>query len=146
MYITIEEFEKSLPANLRALLSSDNGEIQNNEVIQEVIEYASSMIDSYASYRYVVPITNITPQIKAVCVDIAVYRLFNRKNALSKETIENYKMAIDYLKDISIDKARIENAQMLSSNNLDTSNNVYAKSISDEPKFDVDNLEGWKIV
>ncbi len=57
MYITVEELEKSLSAGLRAVLTSNDGTSQDDAVIEEAIGQASSMIDSYASYRYIVPLT-----------------------------------------------------------------------------------------
>lgn len=146
MYITVEELGKSLSVGLRTVLTSEDGTTQDNLVIEEAIGQASSMIDSYASYRYIIPLSFVNEQIKAICSDIAIYRLFKRKDALSKEIIDNYKLAVEYLKDVSANRASIEGADTRSSNTTASiENSIYAKSSSDEPKFDDDNLFGWKI-
>lgn len=146
MYISVSRFEKALSPSLRAILSSDDGVTQNDNVIREVIKQASSLIDSYAGYRYVIPLTYVSNQIKAICIDIAIYRLFKRKDAVNDELFENYKSAIDYLKDVSKDRALIEGAELKGNYENSGEKNVYAKSTSDEPKFDESNLEGWKII
>lgn len=146
MYITIDEFENGLSLSLRTLLSSDDGISQDDDVITEAIKQASSLIDSYASYRYVIPLTNVTDQIKAVCIDITVYRLFKRKEAVTNDILESYNAGINYLKDISQDRALIEGADLKTNiNNNTVQLNVYAKAISDKPKFDEDNLKGLNI-
>jgi phage gp36-like protein len=147
MYITVEEFEKALSPTLRRVLSSENDGLQNDTVIEETIKQASSMIDSYVGYRYTIPLTYVGEQVKSVCSDIAIYRLFNRRNAVTDEIIGNYKLAIQFLRDVSQDKALIEGASLKGSDyDTETINNVYAKSCSDEAKFDEQNLSGWKML
>ncbi len=146
MYITVEEFEKSLSPTLRRVLSSENNDQQDNTVIEEAIKQASSMIDSYVGYKYNIPLDCVTEQVKAVCSDITAYRLFKRKNAVTNEIIENYKLATQFLRDVSSDKALIEGASIKSTESHNNKGkNAYAITYSDKAKFDEENLRNWCI-
>ncbi len=149
MYVTIDEFEKSLSPTLRKVLSAETNYEQDNSVIQEIIMQSSSLIDSYVGYRYRIPLDHITEQVKAICCDITTYRLFKRKNAVTDEIIESYKLAIQFLHDVSSDKALINGA---TKKGCDTDSpdgkrqHIYALSSSDKSKFDEENLKGWCII
>lgn len=145
MYISIEEFEKALYPSLRQILTADSGLVQDDTVIEQAIKQASSMIDSYAGYRYTIPITNVTDQIKSICVDITLYILFRRKNAVTDTIYKSYLTATQYLRDLATDKAMIDGAGLRNADNITDINNVYAKSSSDTPKFDDDTLLQWDI-
>ncbi len=147
MYITVEEFEKALSPTLRRILSSESDGQQNDTVIEEAIKQASSMIDSYVGYRYIVPLTYTSEQVRAICSDIAMYRLFKRRNAVTDEIIDNYRLSLQFLRDVSQDRALIEGASLKGSDyDTDILNNTYAKSCSDEAKFDEENLTGWEML
>ncbi len=148
MYISTVEFEKALSPTLRRVLSTENDDQQDNTIIEEAIAQSSSLIDAYVGYRYNTPLDNVTPQVKAICCDIAVYRLFKRKDAVSEDISENYKLAIQFLKDVATDKALINGATLKGQGDhtKDTVSNVYAKSSSDKAKFDEENLVGWTVI
>jgi phage gp36-like protein len=69
-----------------------------NVRIAECIEDAVNEIHSYLSDRYVIPLPAELAVINTICTDIAVYRLFLRRNEAPDTVMAAYKQAIEKLK------------------------------------------------
>ena len=84
------------------LTIDEGGDVINDNVTQEAIIYASTLIDGYLRGRYTLPLDTQFPLLKILCIDISVYRLYSRRmRDEMPEVIENaYKNAIQTLRDI----------------------------------------------
>jgi phage gp36-like protein len=65
------------------------------------LDTATSEIDTYLGSRYTVPLNPVPPYIKAICIDIAVYRLAHDQAPRTVEMRTRYEDAIRFLNGIS---------------------------------------------
>ena len=88
-----------------------NSRAINPAVVAKAIDSATGTFDSYARTRYTLPVP-VTPLVKSICIDIAVYSL-QRKRATYKEGVFEvrktaYDEAISKLKDIAAGRAALD--------------------------------------
>jgi phage gp36-like protein len=105
----IGEFDDSTGAvpfvgNTMSLWSDQSSNI--NIRIKECIEAAVNIIDSFLAERYTVPIPNssLPPLINTICLDIAVFRLYLRRNAVPEADMQAKNDAMKLLERIQARK------------------------------------------
>lgn len=104
-YSTQADVINQLPEEHVGHLTNDtDGNSINSTVLSSAIEFADSLIDSYLRGKHSVPFTTAPPLIKHISVDLAVWRLYSRRNIpwLDEDTSYNYirKEAIKQLEEI----------------------------------------------
>jgi len=106
-YCTADDIERAWGLKQLLRISSIEGDVQalDYERIDQNIELASDIINSYLSYRYDLPLANVPGSIKADCIDIAVYKLCPTANHMTKIIEDRYKDAMSHLDMIAKGKA-----------------------------------------
>ncbi len=83
------------------------GEIDATKVDQ-AIAGAEAEAESYINVKYRVPVAAPIPQrVKDLCVDIAVYRLYKRRQSAPDKVLKAYDYAIAFLKDVAAGRATL---------------------------------------
>jgi phage gp36-like protein len=110
-YITKDDILKSISEeDLIALTDDDNSGVVDDEVVNDAISNAESLVNSYLRRRIKeLPLTSPPKIIKAYCVDIAIYFLESRDGSNTEARKENYTNAVNFLKDFSKGLVEIEN-------------------------------------
>jgi phage gp36-like protein len=128
-----------LPAESTAWLLS-NGDSAINVRVAEAIESAVSEIHFYLANRYPLPLDPVPDFINAICVALAVYNLFMRRNvvdvqnAMVDTALLGYNQAIAKLKMLSEGKLKIEIP------NPETGGTVSTRTLVSAPKLVFANL------
>jgi phage gp36-like protein len=114
-YITITDIEKRIDRTKLVQLTDDaiprTGEV-DVDVVNEAISEAEGTFETYArAAGYALPVP-VTQKVKAVCLDLAVFQLFQRRATLKDGIFElkekAYDKAIAYLKDVAARKAALD--------------------------------------
>jgi phage gp36-like protein len=115
MYITQADILKRIDHRKLVQLTDDAippaGEV-DVDVVNEAISEAEGTFETYArAAGYALPVP-ATQKVKAVCLDIAVFQLFQRRATLKDGIFElkekAYDKAIAYLKDVASRKAALD--------------------------------------
>ncbi len=108
-YCTQADIEKELDLAVLIDLTDDpdnpTGEVGAANVESAIVR-ASAVVDGYLSAKVSVPAA-VTPTLTAVCVDIAVYTLFSRKENVPKNRGDRYGAAINFLRAVVDGKAML---------------------------------------
>ena len=102
-YCTIKNIETQIStATLIQLTSDENQSDIDRVVAEEAIIYATTVIDGYLRGRYSLPLNTRFPLLRVIAMDLAIYRLYSRRmrNEMPEVIAENYKNAVNHLKDI----------------------------------------------
>lgn len=102
-YCTIKNIETQVSTQTLIQLTSDeNQDAIDRVVAEEAIIYSSTVIDGYLRGRYSLPLNTRFPLLRVIAIDISIYRLYSRRmrNEMPEVIAENYKNAINLLKDI----------------------------------------------
>lgn len=102
-YCTIKNIETQVSTQTLIQLTSDeNQDAIDRVVTEEAIIYSSTVIDGYLRGRYSLPLNTRFPLLRVIAIDISIYRLYSRRmrNEMPEVIAENYKNAINLLKDI----------------------------------------------
>lgn len=112
MYITQQDIANRIDLARLIQLTDDakTGSV-NAGVIAAAITDAEGTFDSYARTRYTLPVP-VTQKVKSICLDIAVFKLFERR-ASTKDGIfdikeKAYDKAIKFLEALSTGKAALD--------------------------------------
>lgn len=102
-YCTIEDIKGCIPESNIVQLTDDEGlGIVNQARVDKAIAIADSIIDGYLRGRYTLPLSAVPEIIKTIAIDIAVYKLYERRLELEMpETMSaRYKNAVKILEQI----------------------------------------------
>jgi len=113
-YISQTDIAKRIELTKLVQLTDDVrvGEV-NADVVNEAISEAEGTFETYArAAGYALPVS-ATQKVKAVCLDIAVFLLFQRRATLADKGVfeikeKAYDKAISYLKDVASRKAALD--------------------------------------
>lgn len=98
-YCTEADIINQLPEERLIELADDDGDgIADIGVVDKAIADADAEIDTYLSSRYTVPLSPAPAIINKICVDIAVWNLFSRRQVADDVAKERYRAAVDLLK------------------------------------------------
>lgn len=110
MYATAEDLEKALTNSVLAQLTDDeNGQVVNQQIVEDAIKKADSIIDAYLRARYQVPVHPVPEILRDISIRLAKYFLYRRRLDLDlPDTVsKEYDSAMSILKDLQSGKAVI---------------------------------------
>ncbi len=134
-YCTIKNIETQIStATLIQLTSDENQSDIDRVVAEEAIIYASTVIDGYLRGRYSLPLNTRFPLLRVIAMDLAIYRLYSRRmrNEMPEVIAENYKNAVNHLKDIQKGILTLETEP---ESNLNSSNFDYKTNKTDSDRI-----------
>lgn len=102
MYCTLDDLKARVPEAVLIGLTDDEGAgTVHAGRVQEAIDAAGALVDSYAQARYPVPFNPVPRIIKDLAVDIAAYKLFARRGydeeSADRSVVQAYKDAVRFL-------------------------------------------------
>ncbi len=138
-YATIADMEKRLAQPLlQQLAGQPAGSTGYNDAINEKLDAAAAVIDSYAGQRYDLPLQT-SEMVQQLSVDIAAYLLERDRGTIRDSERDSYNDALRFLRDLAAGKAT-----------LDQPTGATAQTGSGEPKatdktrvFSDTNLSGF---
>jgi len=107
-YGTQSDLLKMISQEELAALTADAGEVPDGAVVEEAIRQAEAEIDSYLGTCYTVPFSPVPAQIKALCLDLAIYRLYSRRSVVPAVRRQRYDAAVSFLKEAAGGGAVVE--------------------------------------
>jgi phage gp36-like protein len=97
-YCTQSDIETRIgPADLIALSDHDGDGAADSAVVQGAIASAQSLIDSYLSVRYAVPVAPVPDALKTRAVSLAVYFLRLGRDSVTEDARTQYRDDVDWL-------------------------------------------------
>ena len=101
-YITQTDIENRIGEERLIELTDDDGlNTVNTTVLDQLISEAEGEVDGYLCKQYSVPLPSPPAIIKAICLDIVVYRLYGRREGTPEDVEKRYQNAIRYLEKVS---------------------------------------------
>jgi phage gp36-like protein len=103
MYCTVQDIQNHITESELAQLTDDvNFTTIDQDKVLESIGWAASVINGYLRSRYSLPLSEVPQLIKDYCVDLALYRLHERRFSLDMpdSLINKRKFVIGELKEI----------------------------------------------
>jgi phage gp36-like protein len=94
-------------AELIQLTDDTNSGAVNAQLVSDILDEASAVVDSYAGQRYGVPLQT-SLQVKGLTLTIAEYLLYLRRKRMKEDVRQAYEDAISFLRDVSSGKARLD--------------------------------------
>lgn len=110
----------------------------DDDNVANILTEASALVDSYCRQRYTVPLQT-SDQVKSLTLDIAVYKLFERRRRIPDSVKDAYVNALAFLKDVATSKAALDQP----ANTPAQTGSGAAVATSQEGRFDDDNIEGY---
>jgi phage gp36-like protein len=110
-YCSEDDLLNMIPQTELAELTVESGEVPDSLIIAEAISKAEAEIDSYLGVRYAVPLSDPPDQVKALAVDLAIYRLYSRRSVVPPVRQQNYDTAVAFLKQVAAGQAVIVGPQ-----------------------------------
>lgn len=102
MYATLQDVLAQLEEAVLVRLTDDAGTGTVNEAtITRALTDASEEIDGYVGSRNPVPLAPVPAIIRKFCVDIAVFNLYARREAVPEVRAERYKNALRFLERVA---------------------------------------------
>ena len=137
-YASKQDLQKRLSnAKLVQLTDFANAGSMDEARITEALNAATSLIDSYASDRYVLPLA-VSDQVKDLAVGIAVYKLHAGRQMITESVKEDYNRGLALLKDVAAGRASLNQPAALQATELDvkTKDHDTERDVFDEKKLD----------
>jgi phage gp36-like protein len=95
-------------AELLDMLADKSGDgVRDAAAIARALDDASSLIDGYLSQRYTLPLPAVPAFLRAMCIDITLYRLASNPALLSEDARRRYDDALRFLRDIGAGRASL---------------------------------------
>ncbi len=138
-YCTQADLAALIPTAELVELTTDSGSQPDAAVIAEAIAKAGAVIDAYCGGRYAVPLAPVPDIVKTLCVDLAIYHLYSRRDQMPEIRRQKYEDAMSYLKDIAKGVATLGAAEAAAA----VSGAGLADLSSQARVFDRDKLSGW---
>ena len=108
-YCTKSDILDQLDESILIQLTDDEGtgEVNDNRV-DKAISAADAKVDAYCQKLYAIPLSPVPDSIRDISVDIAIYKLYSRRDDTMPETRrDNYKNAIRFLEKVSEGKVEL---------------------------------------
>ncbi len=106
-YCSEDDLLKMIPEEDLTDLTVESGEVPDGLVIADAISKADAEIDSYLGVKYVVPVSPIPDQVKALSVDLTIYHLYSRHSIVLPVRQQKYEAAVNFLKQVAAGQAVI---------------------------------------
>ncbi len=141
-YCTLEDLKKKLePGRLIELTDTVNNPPSTIDagMVSRAVQDADSIIDSYLSRRYAVPINPVPPSLRQASAIMAIYSLYVFRSADPEVWRKRYEDVIGWLEEVSTGTAELDGTDSAPGPAVDTT----AGFSADERLFGRDNLEGF---
>lgn len=125
-------------STLNELTDDSNNAQGNDQVVTDVLAEASAQVDSYCRQKYKVPLQT-SEQVKSLTIDIALYRLHQRRDRVTDSVRQAYEDAIQFLKDVAAGRAGLDQPTAAAAQTTSAS----VKATEKEERFSDDNLKGF---
>ena len=89
---------------LQGLTDDDDAGVVDDDKVNRAIADADAEINSYCK-KFKLPFSPVPARIRALSVDISVYRLFSRRKGAPDDRRQTYEDAIAFLKDVAKGRA-----------------------------------------
>ena len=100
-YCTQTDIEKRIgAADLAALADYDGDGSPDDEVVAAAIHDADSLIDSYLSVRFAVPVSPAPDALRARAVNVAVYFLRLRRDSATQDARRQHEEDVAWLREV----------------------------------------------
>lgn len=103
MYCTLDDIKKQVQETTLIEITDDtmSGQI-NEEVVNETILYAETLIDGYLRGRYTIPLQSVPEIVRVLATDLSIYRLYSRRfhTDMPDSINDKYKNSIKLLEQI----------------------------------------------
>jgi len=109
-YCTQDDLAALIPAQELAQLTTESGDEADAAVVAGVIAAADAEIDSYLLVRYKLPLAATPARVKALSVDLAIYKLYGRRGVTNEARRKAYEDAVKFLQLVAKGLAVIEGA------------------------------------
>lgn len=93
--------EQITEADLIELTDDDSTGSVNDSFVNSAIANAEGEVDGYLATQYATPVTPVPDIVKAFTVDVAIYRLYGRRQGATEAIEKRYNNAIRFLKEVS---------------------------------------------
>ena len=101
-YCTQDDLERRIgAADLAALADYDGDGVADAEVVAAAIGDACSLIDSYLSVRFAVPVSPVPDVLRTRAVDLAVYFLRLRRDSATEDSRRQQEDALAWLRQVA---------------------------------------------
>jgi len=107
-YCTQDDLLTLISREELAELTAESGDTPDSQVVAAAISRAEGEIDARAGTRYAVPLTPVTPQIKGVALDLALYHLYARRSLAPAVRRQKYEAALQFLQQVARGEAVLE--------------------------------------
>jgi phage gp36-like protein len=107
-YCSREDITQMIPQAELAELTAESGDNPDYLVVDEAIGKADAEIDSYLGVKYVVPLTPVPAQVKALSVDLAIYHLYSRRSVVPTARRQKYEAAVSFLQQAAAGQIVVE--------------------------------------
>jgi phage gp36-like protein len=142
-YATPADLEAAFGTKELILLADrDRDQVPDGPVMDRAIEDAEGEINSYLASRYQLPLAPVPAQIRAICCDIARYRMdaANPRQA----TKDRYEAALATLRDLAMGKSTLGSSAALAGDPLaNTPPPAQVQSFQGERVFSNERLAGY---
>ena len=92
MYAEKADLLKEISEEELIQLTDDEGTgLVNDDVVLDIMDKATSEIDSYLAVRFTLPLSSVPTLLKRICVDISLYYLKMRRGIVNDEDKERKK-------------------------------------------------------
>lgn len=109
-YCTQDDLEALIPVLELARLTTESGDEPDAVVVVGAIAAADAEIDSYLLVRYQLPLAVTPARVKALSMDLAIYKLFQRRSVSNEARRTAYEDAVKFLQLVAKGLAVIEGA------------------------------------
>ena len=105
-YSSNSDIQTRLGSKYVSLTDDSNPGVADETRVTQAREFAEAEVDSYLARRYAVPLdtggnTDLATALKAISVDLAVHRLYERKPPVPVEIIQRRTAAIAWLQGVA---------------------------------------------
>ena len=108
-YVTQTDIEKRITLDALIELTDDNniGAVDASNMNQ-CIDEAEGEVDGYLAKQYSVPLSTVPPVVKAMCLDMVVYRLYGRRPGTVPDYVrQRYEDAVSFFKRVADNKVSL---------------------------------------
>ncbi len=102
-YCTMDNIRNQLEEARLIQLTDDEGtgEVATARV-EQAISDADEEINGYLGARMSVPVSPVPESLRRLCVDLAVYNLYSRREKVPEHRIERYRCAVRFLEQVAL--------------------------------------------
>jgi phage gp36-like protein len=104
-YCSSDDLLNLIPAAELAQLTSESGDLPDLAVAADAIARAAAEIDAYLRVRYQTPLSPVPPQVRALCLDLALYHLYSRRSVAPLIRRQKYEAGVAFLRQVAAGQA-----------------------------------------